>query len=98
MKMKEKKMPTTVFDNIKGIEIPPPWLKKAKETPNTTFRVTLEVKTKISETQKETQNKWAKFAQEMENINFMGNGVGEYFLGQSKEFREDFQFKHDNEA
>ena len=35
-------MPTTIFDNIKGSEIPPPWLKKAKETPNTTFKVTLE--------------------------------------------------------
>ncbi|CAN2041227.1 hypothetical protein GMMP15_370025 [Candidatus Magnetomoraceae bacterium gMMP-15] len=53
-----EKMPTTVLNNIKGNEIPLPWLKKAKETPDTTFKITLEVKTEIADGHRKTRNKW----------------------------------------
>lgn len=52
-------MPTTVLDNIKGNEIPLLWLEKAKETPNTIFKITLEVKTEIVKDERKTGNKWA---------------------------------------
>ncbi|WP_080800822.1 hypothetical protein [Desulfamplus magnetovallimortis] len=91
-------MPTTVLDNIKGKDIPLPWLQKSKESPETNFTIILKVKPEIKNKPSKKQNKWEQLAQEMENIDFMDNGVGDYFLKQSKEFREDFHFKNDNEV
>lgn len=50
-------MPITIIDNIKGNEIPLQWLKKAKESPDSTFKITLEVKTEIADGQRKNKNK-----------------------------------------
>ena len=91
-------MPTAIIDNVEGTALPPEWLKKTGEKSDQVFEVVIRVKktARPKKSQPET-NKWAKFADEMENINFLGNGVGDYFLEQSKEFRDNFAFKHDSE-
>ncbi|MBF0258725.1 MAG: hypothetical protein HQK62_07795 [Desulfamplus sp.] len=88
-------MPTTIIDNIKGSEIPLPWLEKAKETPNTTFKIILEVKEvkpEIAEPQQATQNKWAKVLADFRKKPF-SKEASETLKKASQSFREDFAFR-----
>lgn len=43
--MRIKKMPITVLEHIKGSEIPAPWRKKAKASPDQTFTITMKTET-----------------------------------------------------
>ncbi len=43
------------------------------------------------------ENKWKDFARQLRNKSIL-SGAGNYILDQSKEFREDFAFKHDSES
>ena len=98
MKTKGKIMPTAIIDNVEGTALPPEWLKKTGENPDQIFEIT--IRAKKTESSKESQkdiNKWERFADEIDNVNFLGNGVGDYFLEQSKEFRKNFTFNHDSE-
>ncbi|MFO7884868.1 MAG: hypothetical protein R6U68_08610 [Desulfobacteraceae bacterium] len=87
-------MPTTVIDNIKGSDLPLPWLKKTKQNPNATFKIILEVKSEVP--RQKVGGKWKRFADEMRQKSPL-SGAGDFVLEQSKKFREDFSFKHDNE-
>ena len=40
------------------------------------------------------QGKWAKIARELRKKNYL-SGCGDYVLEQCREFRENFEFKHD---
>lgn len=85
-------MPTTVLDNIKGNEIPLPWLKKAKETPDTTFKITLEVKTEIVEDQRKIRNKWTDVLKDFRKKPFTKE-ASETMQKASQSFREGFAFR-----
>lgn len=45
----------------------------------------------------ETENKWKDYARQLKNKSIL-SGAGNYILQQSKEFRENFSFKHDSES
>ena len=41
--MEELKVPVTIFEHIKGNELPEKWRKRIKATPDQVFRITIEV-------------------------------------------------------
>ena len=43
-----------------------------------------------------TQTKWGRIAEEIRRKKLL-SGASDFILNQSKEFREDFSFNHDNE-
>jgi len=85
-------MPTTVLDNIKGNEIPAHWLEKAKENPDTTFKITLEVKTEAIDGQQKSESKWSDVLKDFRKRPFTKEASATMQKA-SRSFREDFSLR-----
>lgn len=89
-------MPITTIDNIKGNEIPPNWLKKAKINSEGVFRITIEKresKCLVSSQKKKTNGKkWKRVAERLQKEGFLTNKSKEANK-LINEFRDQFEIR-----